>query len=502
MLTGLPPMSLAYPEIFLLAAGCTILLIDLFLAEDRRWVTYVLSLAALLVCAVLTMIVTAMTGGRVAYTFNGMFVSDLMASALKMFTYVSVVLCLVYSRTYIADRGLYRGEYFVLALFATLGMMVMISANHFLTLYLGLELMSLCLVSLVALNRDSAASTEAAMKYFVLGALASGLLLYGMSMIYGATGTLEITEVAKGAARILQGDHPSRAVLAFGLVFVVSGLAFKVGVVPFHMWIPDVYHGAPTAVTLFISTGPKLAAFAMAIRLLVNALQPLSGDTPQFHSGWQDMLIILSVLSMAIGNLAAIAQSNIKRMLAYSTISHMGFMLLGLLSGIVSGNALSAAEAWSSAMFYAVVYVLMSLGAFGMVVFLSRAGFEAERLEDFKGLNARSPWFAFIMLLVMFSLAGVPPTVGFYAKLSVLQAVLGAGHVWLAVVAVMFALVGTFYYIRVVKLMYFDEPQDSAEVRGKLDISVLLSANGLAVLALGILPQPLMQLCFYAIKGL
>ena len=502
MLTGLPPMSLAYPEIFLLAAGCAILVIDLFLAEDRRWVAYVLSLAALLGCAVLTVIVTAMTGGRLAYTFNGMFVSDIMASVLKMFTYVSVVLCLVYSRTYLADRGLYRGEYFVLALFATLGMMVMISANHFLTLYLGLELMSLCLYSLVALNRDSAASTEAAMKYFVLGALASGLLLYGMSMIYGATGTLEITEVAKGAARILQGDQPSGAVLAFGLVFVVSGLAFKVGVVPFHMWIPDVYHGAPSAVTLFISTGPKLAAFAMAIRLLVNGLQPLSGDTPQFQSGWQDMLIILSVLSMAIGNLAAIAQSNIKRMLAYSTISHMGFMLLGLLSGIVSGNALSAAEAWSSAMFYAVVYVLMSLGAFGMVVFLSRAGFEAERLEDFKGLNARSPWFAFIMLLLMFSLAGVPPTVGFYAKLSVLQAVLGAGHVWLAVVAVMLALVGAFYYIRVVKLMYFDEPQDAAEIRGKLDISVLLSANGLAMLALGILPQPLMQLCFYAIKGL
>ncbi len=502
MLTDLPPISIAYPEIFLLAAGCAILVIDLFLAEDKRWVAYVLSLAALLGCAVLTVIVTGMTGGRLAYTFNGMFVSDIMASVLKMFTYVSVVLCLVYSRTYLADRGLYRGEYFVLALFATLGMTVMISANHFLTLYLGLELMSLCLYSLVALNRDSAASTEAAMKYFVLGALASGLLLYGMSMIYGATGTLEITEVAKGAARILQSDQPSGAVLAFGLVFVVSGLAFKVGVVPFHMWIPDVYHGAPTAVTLFISTGPKLAAFAMAIRLLVNGLQPLSGDTPQFQSGWQDMLIILSVLSMAIGNLAAIAQSNIKRMLAYSTISHMGFMLLGLLSGIVSGNALSAAEAWSSAMFYAVVYVLMSLGAFGMVVFLSRAGFEAERLEDFKGLNARSPWFAFIMLLLMFSLAGVPPTVGFYAKLSVLQAVLGAGHVWLAVVAVMLALVGAFYYIRVVKLMYFDEPQDSAEVRGKLDASVLLSANGLAVLALGILPQPLMQLCFYAIKGL
>src|SRR5712671_776711 len=502
MLTGLPVMLLAYPEIFLLAAGCAILVIDLFLKDATRWVTYALSLAALLGCAALTAIATYATSGRLAYTFHDMFVSDLMASVLKMFTYVAVALCLAYSRVYMAERGLYRGEYFVLALFATLGMMVMISASHFLTLYLGLELMSLCLYSLVAINRDSALSSEAAMKYFVLGAIASGLLLYGMSMIYGATGTLQITEVARGTARILQNDHPSKAVLAFGLVFVVSGLAFKVGVVPFHMWIPDVYHGAPSAVTLFISTGPKLAAFAMAIRLLVNALQPLSGDTPQFQSGWQDMLIILSVLSMAIGNLAAIAQSNIKRMLAYSTISHMGFMLLGLLSGIVGGNALSAAEAWSSAMFYAVVYVLMSLGSFGMVVLLSRAGFEAERVEDFRGLNARSPWFAFIMLLLMFSLAGVPPTVGFYAKLSVLQAVLGAGHVWLAVVAVLFALVGTFYYIRIVKLMYFDEPQDAGRIDAKLDVSVLLSANGLAVLVLGILPQPLMQLCFYAIKGL
>ena len=494
-MSDLPIMLLAYAEIFLLAAGCTILAIDLFLTDATRWVTYALSLATLLSCALLTWTVTWMTGGQPAYTFNGMFVSDMMASVLKMFTYIAVALCLVYSRTYMADRGLYRGEYFVLALFATLGMMVMISANHFLSLYLGLELMSLCLYSLVALNRDSAVSIEAAMKYFVLGALASGLLLYGMSMIYGATGTLEITEVAKGAARILQSDHPSKIVLAFGLVFVVSGLAFKVGVVPFHMWIPDVYHGAPSAVTLFISTGPKLAAFAMAIRLLVNALPSLAAD-------WQPMLIILSVLSMAIGNLAAIAQTNIKRMLAYSTISHMGFMLLGLLSGIVGGNTLSASEAWSSAMFYAVVYVLMSLGAFGMVVLLSRAGFEAERLEDFKGLNTRSPWFAFIMLLLMFSLAGVPPTVGFYAKLAVLQAVLGAGHVWLAVVAVLFALVGTFYYIRIVKLMYFDEPKELGRIDAKLDIRVLLSANGLAMLALGIFPQPLMQLCFHAIKGL
>jgi len=502
MISDLPIMLVAYPEIFLLAAGCAVLVIDLFLSEDARWVSYALSLASLVMCAVLTAGVTFKTGGQHATTFNGMFVLDPMATALKMFTYLAVTACLVYSRTYLADRGLYRGEYFVLVLFATLGMMVMISANHFLTLYLGLELMSLCLYALVALNRDSAVSTEAAMKYFVLGALASGLLLYGMSMIYGATGTLQIDEVASRVVRLLQADPPAKsAVLAFGLVFIVSGLAFKVGVVPFHMWIPDVYHGAPSSVTLFVSTGPKLAAFAMAIRLLVNALQPLAGETLQFPSGWQDMLVILSVLSMAIGNLAAIAQSNIKRMLAYSTISHMGFMLLGLLSGIVGGNALSAAEAWSSAMFYAVVYVLMSLGAFGMVLLLSRAGFEAERIDDFRGLNARSPWFAFVMLLLMFSLAGIPPTVGFYAKLAVLQAVLGAGKVWLAVVAVLFALVGAFYYIRIVKLMYFDEPAETAPVRARPDIGILLSANGLAVLALGILPQPLMQVCLQAIKG-
>ena len=500
MLTGLPIMLPAYPEIFLLAAGCAILVIDLFLADDARWVSYALSLAALAGCAFLTVGVTVATGGARATTFNGMFVSDMMATALKMFTYLAVALGLVYSRSYLSDRGLFRGEFFVLALFATLGMMVMVSASHFLTLYLGLELMSLCLYSLVALDRDSSISTEAAMKYFVLGALASGLLLYGMSMIYGATGTLQIADVAKATAGILQGNQPSKMVLAFGLVFVVSGLAFKVGVVPFHMWIPDVYHGAPSAVTLFISTGPKLAAFAMAVRLLVNALQPLSGETLQFPSGWQDMLVILSVLSMGIGNLAAIAQTNIKRMLAYSTISHMGFMLLGLLSGIVGGNAFSAHEAWSAAMFYALVYVLMSLGAFGMVVLLSRAGFEAERLEDFKGLNTRSPWLAFVMLLLMFSLAGVPPTVGFYAKLAVLQAVLGAGQVWLAVVAVLFALVGAFYYIRIVKLMYFDEPTETAAVTPRLAAGILLSVNGLAMLILGIMPQPLMQLCLLAVK--
>jgi len=487
----MPDLLPAYAEIFLVAMASVILIADLVVPGRDRSITYALSLLTLLGCAVLTVGVVQGTGGELTYTFSNMFVSDFMGNLLKMLTYIAVAACLVYSRGYLSDRDLLSGEFFVLTLFAMLGMMVMISANHFLTLYLGLELLSLCLYALVALNRDSASSTEAAMKYFVLGALASGLLLYGMSMIYGATGSLDISAVA----RALEGGRPIKTVMVFGLVFVVAGLGFKLGVVPFHMWIPDVYHGAPTAVTLFIGSAPKLAAFAMAMRLLVNGLLALAVD-------WQQMLVIMSVLSMAIGNLAALAQTNIKRMLAYSTISHMGFMLLGLLSGVVNNNWLNAADAYGAAMFYAVVYVLMSLGAFGMVILLSRAGFEAENLSSFKGLNQRSPWFAFIMLLVMFSLAGIPPTAGFYAKLSVLQATIAAGQVWLAVVAVMFSLIGAFYYVRVVKLMYFDEAQDASPVHAHLDMSVLLSANGLAVLLLGILPGPLMQLCFYSIKSL
>ena len=491
MSVPMPDLLPAYAEIFLVVMASVILIADLVIPGRDRGITYGLSLLTLLGCAVLTVAAVQGTGGEVTYTFGNMFVSDYMGNLLKILTYIAVAACLVYSRGYLSDRDLLSGEFFVLTLFAMLGMMVMISANHFLTLYLGLELLSLCLYAMVALNRDSAGSTEAAMKYFVLGALASGLLLYGMSMIYGATGSLDISAVAKA----LEGGRPAKTVLVFGLVFVVAGLGFKLGVAPFHMWIPDVYHGAPTAVTLFIGSAPKLAAFAMAMRLLVNGLLALAVD-------WQQMLVIMSVLSMAIGNLAALAQTNIKRMLAYSTISHMGFMLLGLLSGVVNNNWLNAADAYGAAMFYAVVYVLMSLGAFGMVILLSRAGFEAENLSSFKGLNQRSPWFAFIMLLVMFSLAGIPPTAGFYAKLSVLQATIAAGQVWLAVVAVMFSLIGAFYYVRVVKLMYFDEAQDASPVHAHLDMSVLLSANGLAVLLLGILPGPLMQLCFYSIKSL
>ena len=489
---------IALPEIVLLAGACALMLVDLFVKSEDRRASLVMAQCVLLACAAATLFVLLGTGGILVHAFNKLYVADVMAHVLKLAAYGAVSMALVYSRQYLLDRGLLQGEFLTLLLFALLGMMVMISANSFLTVYLGLELLSLCLYALVALNRDSATSTEAAMKYFVLGALASGMLLYGMSMIYGATGTLNLNEVAKQIAT-LSKDSTQHAFLLFGLVFVVSGIAFKLGVVPFHMWIPDVYHGATTAVTLVIGTAPKLAAFAMAMRLLVNGLLDLAHD-------WQQMLVILALLSMAIGNITAIAQTNLKRMLAYSTIAHMGFMLLGLLSGVVGGNWLNAADAYAAAMFYTLVYVLMSLGSFGMLVFLSQKGFECENLEDLKGLNRRHPWFAFILLLLMFSLAGVPPTVGFYAKLAVLSAAVNAGQIWLAVVAVLFSLIGAFYYLRIVKLMYFDDTSDAfkgaAPAAGNNGMRVLLSVNGLALLALGVLPQPLMTLCFFAIKSL
>jgi NADH-quinone oxidoreductase subunit N len=413
-----------------------------------------------------------------------MFVDDLMSDLLKLLVYVSVMTMLVYSRSYISARGMMRGEFFTLVLFATLGMMIMISANHLLTLYLGLELMSLALYSLVALQRDSATATEAAMKYFVLGALASGMLLYGMSMLYGAAGTLEITRIAE----VIQARGAKDVVLVFALVFIVGGLGFKLGAVPFHMWVPDVYHGAPTAVTLFIGSAPKLAAFAFIMRLLAQGL-----GAEYLVQEWQQMLALMAVLSLAIGNITAIVQTNLKRMLAYSTIGHMGFLLLGILAGDLIG--------YSAAMFYVVVYVLMNLGSFGMIMVLSRSGFEAENLDDFKGLNQRSPWYAFLMLLLMFSMAGVPPTVGFYAKLAVLQAVVNIGYVWLAVVAVLFSLIGAYYYLRLVKLMYFDAPEDTAPIEPRLDVRVLMSVNGLAILVFGIFPGPLMTKCFEAIQA-
>ena len=474
------PLLPAYPELFLLVMVCVILVVDLFLSDDHRVVTYALTQIAFAGALAITFLTST---AEPAYTFSGMFVDDLMSDVLKLLTYLGVMTMLVYSRAYIAARGMFRGEFFVLALFATLGMMIMISANHLLTLYLGLELLSLSLYSMVALQRDSAVATEAAMKYFVLGALASGMLLYGMSMLYGATGTLEITRLAEVILNLGARD----VVLVFALVFIVAGLGFKLGAVPFHMWVPDVYHGAPTAVTVFIGSAPKLAAFAFIMRLLVQGL-----GAEQLVAEWQQMLIVMAVLSLAIGNVTAIAQTNLKRMLAYSTIGHMGFLLLGILSGDLIG--------YSAGMFYVVVYMLMNLGSFGMIMVLSRSGFEAENLEDFRGLNARSPWYAFMMLLLMFSMAGVPPTVGFYAKLTVLQAVINAGYVWLAVVAVLFSLIGAYYYARLVKLMYFDAPADTAPIAPRGDVRTLMSANGLAMLVFGIMPEPLMALCIRSIQ--
>lgn len=481
-----PNLLPAAPEMFLAAMALVILLVDLTVKDSRRTVTFVLTQLTLVGCALIQFYTST---GEIVYTFSNMFVDDLMSDLLKLFLYMTVIVVLFYSRGYVMDREVMnKGEYYVLALFATLGMMVMISANHFVTIYLGLELLSLSLYAMVAMNRDSVVSTEAAMKYFVLGALASGLLLYGMSMIYGATGTLEIT----GVAEKLYGGGANKTLLVFGLVFLVSGLAFKLGVVPFHMWIPDVYHGAPTSVTLLIGSAPKLAAFAIVMRLLVNGMITMAQD-------WQSMLIILSVLSMAIGNLAAIAQTNLKRMLAYSAISHMGFMLLGITTGVVSGDARYALNAYSSAMFYVIAYVLMTTAAFGMILMMSRAGFEADKIEDFKGLNKRSPWFAGIMLMVMFSMAGIPFFIGFFAKFSVLQAVVAAGYMWLAIVAVLFSLIGAFYYLRVVKVMYFDAPEDETPLTVATDMRILISANGLAIAVLGMFPQVIMSLCAYAL---
>ena len=476
-LTDLLPVL---PEIFVLSMLCFILILDLFLADDLRFISYGLTLLTLAGAAIITAATFTQTP---VLAFSNMFVDDALSDMLKLMLYGVVATVLIYARGYIQARGLYRGEFFVLMLFAMLGMMVMISGSHFLTLYLGLELLSLSLYALVALQRDSRVATEAAMKYFVLGAIASGMLLYGLSMIYGATGTLDISNLAT----TLPSVNHLNTVLVFGLVFTIAGLAFKLGVVPFHMWIPDVYQGAPTAVTLFIGTAPKIAAFAFVMRLLIAGLGGLATD-------WQPMLALMAILSMAIGNITAIAQTNIKRMLAYSTISHMGFLLLGFLAASTNG--------YNAAMFYVLVYVLMSLGGFGMILLLSRAGFEADQLNDFKGLNQRSPWYAFLMLLLMVSMAGIPPTVGFYAKLSVLQAALQAGYLWLVVAAVLMSVIGAYYYLRIVKLMYFDEPLDATPIQAQPDMSVLLSVNALAVLALGIMPQSLMVLCANAIKNM
>lgn len=482
----------AYPEMVLLVMACVIALLDLGVKSRERGLTYVLTLLTLGVVAYLQ--ADLAVSGTTLYGFGHMVVSDVMGNWLKCFSTIAVMVTLVYGRPYAAHRGmLHGGELFTLSMFALLGMCVMISGNNFLVIYMGLELLTLSSYALVALRRDNATASEAAMKYFVLGAMASGFLLYGMSMLYGATGSLGVTAVFDA----IQSGQVRHQVLVFGLVFVVAGLAFKLGVVPFHMWIPDVYQGAPTAVTLMIGGAPKLAAFAVTMRLLVEGMLPLAKD-------WQQMLVVLAVGSLLIGNLAAIAQTNLKRMLAYSTIGQMGFVLLGLVSGVVNGDALNfAANAYSSAMFYVISYVLTTLASFGILLLLSQEGFESEEISDLAGLNQRSPLYAAVMAVCLLSLAGLPPMVGFYAKLSVLQALLASGQVMsmgLAVFAVLMSLIGAFYYLRVIKVMYFDEPITASTVVGPLDVRLVLCINGALVLLLGLFPNGLLALCGAAIR--
>lgn len=463
----------AAAEIFLLSAICVILLVDVFLNERQRWVTYSLSLLALAGTAYT--IVHFGVDTRVS-AFHGTFINDPMGDVLKLFSCGAVAVAFAYSREYLQRRGLFKGEYFILGLVALLGVMVMTSAGNLITIYLGIELMSLSLYALVAIDRDSGVAAESAIKYFVLGAIASGTLLYGFSVIYGMTGTLQLDEMAVAVREV----GPDNIGLIFGLVFIIVGVGFKFGAAPFHMWLPDVYHGAPTPVTLFIGAAPKIGSFIVAIRLLAEGLDGMLAS-------WQEMLIALSVLSMGLGSLVAIAQTNIKRMLAYSTISHVGFILLGILAGTTDG--------YRASMFYTLAYVIVSTGSFGVILLLSRQGFEADELSDYKGLNRKSPWFAFIMLMLMFSTAGVPPFLGFWAKLAVLNAVVDVGLSWLAVVAVLFSVIGAFFYLRVIKLMYFDEPVDSEQIQAGGTMRSVLSVNGLAALALGIFPGVLMEVC-------
>jgi NADH-quinone oxidoreductase subunit N len=479
-----------YPEIVLLVMACVIALADLFVKSPKRTATYALTLLSLGGVAWLHALYA--DAGQTLYGFGNLVVSDPMGHWLKCFATIAVMVTLVYSRPYAADRDMLRGgELFSLSMFALIGMSFMISGQNFLVIYLGLELLTLSSYALVALRRDHTQATEAAMKYFVLGAMASGFLLYGMSMMYGATGSLQLASVLKAIA----SGQVNHQVLVFGLVFIVAGLAFKIGAVPFHMWIPDVYQGAPTAATLLIGGAPKLAAFAIMIRLLVEGLLPLAID-------WQQMLAFLAIGSLVIGNLAAIAQTNLKRMLAYSTIAQMGFVLLGFVAGVINGQTTLAANAYSSAMFYIVGYVLTTLASFGIIMLLARQGFESEEISDLAGLNQRSPLYAGVMAICLFSLAGIPPMVGFYAKLAVLQSLIASGqgfYIGLAIFAVFMSLIGAFYYLRVVKVMYFDEPVTATTVSASSDVRVVLSINGLLVLVLGMMPGALMALCADAI---
>jgi NADH-quinone oxidoreductase subunit N len=482
-------ITAALPEILLLVAACVVLLVDVFhkTADGAASRIDRLAIALLLLPAVATV---WQIGEPAQSAFGGMYVADDLGHVLKLCSYLAIAATLVYARGYMSDRGMHRGELYALALFALLGQLIMISAGNLLIVYLGLELMSLSLYALAALRRDHPVSTEAAIKYFVLGALASGFLLYGMSMLYGGTGTLDLDRIAAA----MGGRSPAnQTVMVFGLVFIVAGLAFKFGAVPFHMWVPDVYQGTPTVATLLIASAPKIATFAIAFRLLAEALPAVAAD-------WQQMLLVLSVLSMILGNIVAIAQTNLKRMLAYSTIAQIGFVLLGMLSGVVGGSTDGMADAWSASMFYVLSYVLTTLGSFGLVMLVARKDHEAEEIDDLKGLSRRAPGLAFVMLILMFSLAGIPPTVGFYAKLAVLQAVIEAGLLWLAVVAVLLSLIGAFYYLRIVKVVYFDAPVDRSVIEPRAGAWAVMAVNGALVLLLGLMPGPLMTLCAGAVR--
>ena len=475
----------AYPEIFLLIATCVVLLADLFIEDKNRIVTYILAQLSLAITA--WMVYSGTDSTTVITTFNDMFVADPMGRVLKISMILITMAVFAYSRPYLKDRNMFKGELFTLGLFAVLGMMVMVSAKTMLLIYLGLELLSLSLYAMVAFRRNNGTASEAAMKYFVLGAIASGMLLYGMSIIYGLSGSLNLQTIATNLAA--QDSLMSNIGLLLGLSFILVGLGFKLGVVPFHMWIPDVYHGAPTAITMFLGAAPKIAVFAMVLRLLVEALGGMS-------DGWQQILILLAALSLFVGNVIAIAQTNLKRMLAYSTISHMGFVAMGILAANEAGYAAS--------MFYIITYAIISMGGFAVIIFLSSKKSEADELTDLKGLGSRHPWVAFMMLLFLFSMAGVPPTVGFYAKLSVLQAVVSADLVWLAVFAVVMSVIGAYYYLRAIKMMYFDEADklsSSSSQATSFEFGALLSVNGLAVLALGILPGGLMSICVISIQS-
>jgi NADH-quinone oxidoreductase subunit N len=482
-----------YPELLLLVVTCVIALADLFVKSPQRTLTYGLSLVGLGAVAVLTGLYAV--SGSTLVGFDGMVVSDPLGNLLKCLATLAVMVSLVYGRGYAGDRGMLKGgEYFTLALFSLLGMYIMISGHNFLILYLGLELLTLSSYAMVALQRDSARASEAAMKYFVLGALASGFLLYGLSMLYGATGSLDISRVA---VALMHGNSESKT-LILGVVFVVAGLGFKFGAAPFHSWVPDVYQGAPTAVTLLIAGAPKFAAFAIVIRLLVMGLLPLSFD-------WQQMLLVLAILSLLIGNLAAIVQTSIKRMLAFSTIAQMGFVMLGFSSGVVDNSLENLPAAYSATLFYVISYVLTTLATFGVIMMLARSGHETDDITDFAGLNQKSPLYAGVMAACMFSLAGIPPLVGFYAKLLVLQALIGTGSSFalgVAIFAVIMSLIGAFYYLRVVKVMYFDAPIRSEGVTGFADARLVLTLNGLLLLVLGILPSGLLNLSLQAIVSL